>query len=88
MLFYDSNDDSVIFSCDFDNLDLNAVCLQDSFPMESKMIGWSLLYSAVQAYAVITGSKANLSHSIILRCSCYDKPIWIKKSQKSLLEFL
>ena len=55
MLSYDSDDESLITSCSFDNLDLNAVTPDDLFPIGSRWRDWLLLDSTVQAYAAATG---------------------------------
>ena len=44
------------------------------FKVESKWKDRSLLYSTAQAYTAVTGWKQNLSHSIYIRCSCYNRP--------------
>ena len=81
MLSYDSDDESLIASCSFDNVDLNTVDPQEIFPVGSRWRDRSLLYSTVQAYAAATGWKASLSHSFYIRCSCYDRPLRKNKTR-------
>ncbi len=75
MFSYDSDDESLITSCSFDIIDLNAVTQSGIFPIGSRWKDWSLLYSTVQAHAAATGWKASLSHSFYIRCSCYNRPL-------------
>ena len=72
---YDPNDESVIESCIFDDSDLNSFSANDIFTVGSKWKDRKLLYSTVQAYAAATGWKAALSHSIYIKCSCYERPV-------------
>ena len=72
---YDPNDESVIESCILDHCDLNSTSAEDIFPVESNWKDQKLLYTTVQAYAVATGWKAALSHSIYIKCSYYKRPI-------------
>ena len=75
MFSYNPNDQSVIDSCIFDDFDLDSIPPQDIFPVGSKWKDRNLLYTTVQAYAAATGWKAALTHSIYIKCSCYDWPI-------------
>ena len=81
MLIYDSDNESLITSCSFDNLDINAVTPQDLFPIGSRWRDQSLPYSTVQAYAAATGWKASPSHSFYIRCSCYNIPLQKNKTR-------
>ena len=81
MLSYDPDDDTLITSCCFDNVETDELDPENIFKVESKWKDRSLLYSTVQAYAAATGWKPTLSHSIYIRCSCYNRPTR-KRSEK------
>ena len=74
MLSYDPDDDTLITSCCFDNVEPDELDPEHIFKVESKWKDRSLLYSTVQAYAAATGWKPTLSHSFYIRCSCYNRP--------------
>ena len=74
MFTYDDNDDTLITSCNFDRINVDEIEPENIFQVESKWKDWSLLYSTGQAYAAVTGWKTTLSHSIYIRCSCYNGP--------------
>ena len=74
MITYDNNDDTLITSCNFDGIDIDNLDPEDIFQVESKWKDRSSLYSTVQAYAAATCWNPILSHSIYIRCSCYNRP--------------
>ena len=74
MLSYDPDDDDLITACNFDNTNIDEIDPETIFRVGSKWKDRSLLYSTVQAYAAATGWKPTLSHSIYIRCSCYNRP--------------
>ena len=55
MFSYDADDDILITSCSFDDVDIDEIDPQTIFKVESKWRDRSLLYSTVQAYTVATG---------------------------------
>ena len=75
MLSYDPDDDNLITSCNFENININNIDPEDIFKVESKWKDRSLLYSMVQACAAAIGWKPTLSHSMYIKCSCYNRPI-------------
>ena len=81
---YNPNDESVIDSCVFENSELKSISVEDIFTVESKWKDWNLLYITVQAYAAAPGWKATLSHSIYIKCSCYERPIRSNNIRKFL----
>ena len=82
IFLYNPNDESVIDSCVFDDSELKSISAEDIFTVGSKWKDRNLLYTTVQAYAAATGSKAALSHSIYIKCSCYERPIRSKNIRK------
>ena len=82
---YDSDDETKIISCVFDDVNFDERSAADIFQLESKWKDRSRLYSTIQAYAAATGWKAILSHSIYIRCPCYKRPTRRQK-QGNLLQ--
>ena len=74
MISYDPNDNTLIVSCNFNSIDIDEIAPENIFKVESNWKDWSLLYLTVQAYAAAIGWKLTLSHSICIRCSCYNRP--------------
>ena len=74
MLVFDQEDDNLIIACNFDKRKIQDIDPEEIFKVESKWKDRTLLYSTVQAYAAATGWKPTLSHSIYIRCSCYNRP--------------
>ena len=72
MFSYDPDDDTLITSCSFGGTDIDEIDPENIFKVESKWKDQSLLYSTVQAYVVATSWKLFLSHSVYIRCSCYN----------------
>ena len=82
MFTYDSDDETKIISCVFDDVNFDEISAAGIFQLESKWKDRSLLYSIIQAYVATTGWKATLSHSIYIRCSCYKRPTRREKTRK------
>lgn len=86
MFSYDEVETDKIISCTLDDVDLEHIPPEDIFQVESKWKDRSLLYSTIQAYAAATGWKATLSHSIYIRCSCYNRPSRSEKKENLPLD--